>query len=471
MKIKYFIVGILLSLVFPAITNAASLSLESVSSTEKNIVKYNIVYDPTDATETSIKIEVNKANDGLIYQFGSIKEGIIGDCNNQNLSCTINVQELTEKTTLTELKITNNTENDIDVIPSIMGTYQVTLEAVTIKALPQTTTTTTTTTTRALSSDSTLSNITITSGTTTIGTFDQPFNKDIKEYNITEIKDTFKSIYITPTCEYCEWQITCPTGDCEVSNKKKVTLNKTGVHQVAIVVSSEDKTASQTYILNIYKGEIEASSAYLSNISIENIDLSPKFDSLTNDYSANLTTDLTELNITATPDDPKAEVEIKGNKDLKEGENTITITVTSSDEKNKQVYTIIVNKELVIEEPEEQKTTTVAPTIKDVPKKNNDTLLIVVISLVALAIIVIVGILLFKKKKNNNKKDDNDKNDKGNKITKETTTKKIIEENTESLNILNETKKELYEEPKQDIDEALDDLMMTKRLELGELDF
>ena len=39
---------------------------------------------------------------------------------------------------------------------------------------------------------------------------------------------------------------------------------------------------------------------------------------------------------------------------LVEGENTITITVTSSDGENKQVYTIIVTKEELDEDPNEE---------------------------------------------------------------------------------------------------------------------
>ncbi len=46
----------------------------------------------------------------------------------------------------------------------------------------------------------------------------------------------------------------------------------------------------------------------------------------------------------------------------------------------------------------------------------------------------------------------------------------IEDENTETLNILKETRDMFREEPKQDIDAALDDLMKTKRLELGNLD-
>ena len=47
----------------------------------------------------------------------------------------------------------------------------------------------------------------------------------------------------------------------------------------------------------------------------------------------------------------------------------------------------------------------------------------------------------------------------------------IKKENTDSLRILEETKRQMKEEPKQDVDEALDDLMKTKKLELGDLDF
>ena len=82
--------------------------------------------------------------------------------------------------------------------------------------------------------------------------------------------------------------------------------------------------------------------------------------------------------------------------------------------------------------------------------------------------------IIFKKNKNKNNK--NNKNGKygGTKINNNSAIdlverNDIEKENTESLNILNETRKQMREEPKQDIDEALDDLMMTKRLELGDL--
>ena len=51
-------------------------------------------------------------------------------------------------------------------------------------------------------------------------------------------------------------------------------------------------------------------------------------------------------------------------------------------------------------------------------------------------------------------------------MPKEKSTKEKIEDATKEIIIPN-----IDNEPKQDIDEALDDLMRTKRLEFGDLDF
>ena len=235
---------------------------------------------------------------------------------------------------------------------------------------------------------------------------------------------------------------------------------------------------------------------------IKDVVLTPTFNSMTNDYSALLEKDLKELDITTVTEDPSATVEIKGNKDLKVGENTITITISSSDGENKQVYTIKVTKEV-------KKDTTKKVTTTVVKKKKNNTWLIILLSLLGLGIIILVYILLFRKKKN--KKDKSDKNnrnnrdDNGNNVKKDTTNditdkneldmleeskynvygqeineddllddmeeSDIEKENTDTLRILEETKRQMKEEPKQDVDDALDDLMKTKKLELGDLDF
>lgn len=452
---KYFVLILGISFVLPGMVDAAGIKLEKKETT-KNSVTYDVLYDKTGETQESINIKINNPNDGLIYSM-KISDGIINQSNGEN-NYVINVKEMEGTATVASITITNNLTETKEVILSVNGTYSATTDPIKINSA----TTTTTTTQKVKSNDATLSGLTVSTGT-----FDQAFSKDIMEYSITGIKDTINSINVTPTCDNgCSWSITCPTGGCSVSSTRKVTLQN-GANKVAINVVSEDETANKTYILNIYRGEVVTSSAYLEELKIKDGKLSPNFDPMVNDYSIEVEMDIEKLDIITTTEDPNAEVTIKGNEKLVEGENTITITVTSSDGESKQVYTILVNK--LAEEDEDEKTEKV-PTTK-VEKKENNTLLIVVLSLLGLGLIIVVFLIIFKKKKN--KKNKNDKNDKNNKPSgKVEEVKSTIEdENTETLNILKETKDMFKEEPKDDIDEALDDLMKTKRLELGDLDF
>ena len=466
---KYLLVGMFITLISPIVTNAAGITLKEKNN-EKNIAIYDVIYDPINATENSVNIKVNKINDGLKYSL-DIANGVINQ-KNDDLSYTINVQEIAESTTIASITIINElAEKKEDIILSVIGTYSATTEPFTIAKNPEaieipdtsSTTTTTTTTQRVLSSEAVLSGINL-----SVGSMDQTFSADIMEYNVTGIKDTVNSVTITPNCENnCTWSITCPTGGCSISNTRRVTLQN-GANKVAINVTSEDGSANKTYILNMYKGEVVASSAYLSELKINDGTISPNFDSMVNDYTITVGMDVEKLDIITTTEDPSAEVQIKGNDKLVEGENTITITVTSSDGENKQVYTIIVTKEEIekLSDEEEQKEIVTTP----VKKKNNNTWLIILLSVLGLGLIIVLFLIIFKKKKNKKKNDNNNNKPSGPK-KEEIVINKVELENTESLNILNETNKIMDEEPKQDIDEALDDLMQTKRLELGDLNF
>lgn len=466
---KIILLNLFLMVLLPNIVNAAGLSLVKAEQLQgENYVKYNIVYDATDATETSVKIDINPAGEGIEYEL-MIAEGIINQ-KESVYSYTINVEGIEgSNIPVATLKITNVTTETKSVIPSIMGTYSATLGAIELNGVePEPEVTTTTTTTTQSVPNNNLSGLDI-----SVGVMDKTFSKDVTEYNITEIKDTINSITLTPTCETdCNWNVTCPLGECSVTNPTKnarISL-QTGANKVSIVVESIDKSINKTYILNVYRGEIETSSAYLSDIKIKDVELSPKFDSLNNSYSTIVGLDVDSLEIETIAEDPDAKIVIKGNENFKEGLNTVTITVTSSDNENKQVYTIEVTKEEIEEEKEEEEE--IVPVTK-VEKKDNNLWLIIGISSGALIIIIVVAIILFRKKKNNKNKK-NDKNDRngGSKIKDNSASdliNNIEKENTDSLNILNETRKQMSDEPKQDIDEALDDLMMTKRLEFGDL--
>lgn len=466
---KYLLVSIFIALISPIATDAATMTLEEKEK-NNNVITYEVYFEPdSEKPEESLYLKIDKTNtaDNLIYTLTKIENSAItGSCNSDSLDCTLVTTTINAKTAVALLTVTNNNATDQTTRITIDGDFKSEPITATLKAMSTTTTTTTTTTQRILSSEATLSGITL-----SVGSMDQAFANDIMEYTVTGIKDTVNSVTITPNCENnCSWAITCPTGGCSVSNTRRVTLAD-GANKVAVNVTSEDGSANKTYIINVYKGEVVASSAYLSELKINDADITPNFDSMTNDYTVTVGLDIEKLDIITTTEDPSAEVLIKGNDKLVEGENTVTITVTSSDGENKQVYTILVNKEALEEEPveeEEEKEVVTTP----VKKKNNNIWLIILLSVLGLGLIIIIFLIIFKKKKKNKKNSKNDRNNKPNGSKEEKDfVNKVEMENTESLNILNETTRNLYDEPKQDIDEALDDLMQTKRLELGDLNF
>ena len=69
----------------------------------------------------------------------------------------------------------------------------------------------------------------------------------------------------------------------------------------------------------------------LSELTIKEGAISPTFEKDVREYTLTIPYETTEVNVTAKPSDSKATVEIEGNKDLKEGENTVTIKVTAED--------------------------------------------------------------------------------------------------------------------------------------------
>ena len=482
-NLKYLLVGIGTSLILPTLTHAATMSLDD-EKINGNTATYSLNYTGAEGDSNSIKFDVNiNTNVGIKV---SKDASMSGQCSESGCYLDMPTTYVAgEKIKIADITLTNtSTEEMTSNLKINMNGSEMTSKIGIKLSAGQTQ--------KVKSNNASLSNLGL-----SVGNLDKTFDANTLEYTITGIKDTINSVTINPTCENCEIKITCPDGGCTVSNTKRVTL-QTGANLVNINVTSEDGTSNKTYKLNIYRGDVTTSSAYLQNLTIKDGVLSPTFNPMTNDYSFKLTKDLKTLDIKTTTEDPSAKVEIKGNKDLKVGENTITITVTISDGENKQVYTIKVNKE-----KEEKKKTVKTTTVK---KKKNNTWLIILLSVLGLGIIVGTFLIIFKKKnkKKDNKDDKNNKNDNnknkekeienndekneldmleeskynvyGDEINEEDLLNDMEEsdiekENTDSLRILEETKRQMREEPKQDVDDALDDLMKTKKLELGDLDF
>ena len=133
-------------------------------------------------------------------------------------------------------------------------------------------------------------------------------------------------------------------------NDEKATVEITGNESlvagdnaVKITVTAQDGT-TRIYTINVKKGE-EATLG-LSSLKINGYTLSPKFSSNVYEYKINvLDPNITKLDVSAIANVENAKVEVTGNTNLVKGENTITITVTSEDGKEKVIYQILVNKD------------------------------------------------------------------------------------------------------------------------------
>lgn len=129
-------------------------------------------------------------------------------------------------------------------------------------------------------------------------------------------------------------------------SKAKVSISgnkslKVGTNTISIKVTAEDETV-RTYKIIVTKEKQEQ--LKLKELLVEGMPLQPEFDSNIYEYTITLDdNNVSELNITATPNKEKANVEILGNTQLKAGENTITILLKSKDGSETATYQIKVN--------------------------------------------------------------------------------------------------------------------------------
>lgn len=84
-------------------------------------------------------------------------------------------------------------------------------------------------------------------------------------------------------------------------------------------------------LLTQTKPEETTNNANLKTLTVDGHEILPSFSANVTNYTMNVNNDTTELKITATTEDEKATVDIKGNKDLKEGDNVVAISVSAPD--------------------------------------------------------------------------------------------------------------------------------------------
>jgi len=170
------------------------------------------------------------------------------------------------------------------------------------------------------------------------------FNKDKTEYSV-EIPSDVEEIEV-----YAE----AVNSNCQITGVGMITLEE-GDNTLKIDVISENGTKN-TYTINVKRTEAEVVDEEpeekfgLSDLSIVGLNLSPKFDGKTYEYTVDLTEDLSELEIVTEKTDKDATIEIIGNENLQEGENVITILVKNEETEEVATYQIIVNKTIAEEE-------------------------------------------------------------------------------------------------------------------------
>lgn len=187
---------------------------------------------------------------------------------------------------------------------------------------------------------------------------------------------------------------------------------KQGLNTIKIEVQSEDKTKKSTYKIYVTKtNNKEIANSNLENLAVREGMLYPSFDANITHYDIEVANTVSKLEILAIPQSINAKVTIKGNDELKVGDNTITVNVTAEDGITNKKYVMTVhrrNEQEDIEAKEEQdnQAEQIASILENVTEEEEEVteseksdLKIVGIVVSIIIVICVVLIIIFYKKK------------------------------------------------------------------------
>ena len=322
--------------------------------------------------------KINKVINTLIigsvitFSIFSFNGKVYAENETENTSTATNTTK--ENTTPTTTTTNTSEENKSSVAPTTTPTQKTTSNQ------SGTSSNNKTTNTSKKSSNANLSNLGITPNDF------KGFKAQTTTYNVTVPTDV-ESVTIYANAQ---------DNNAKVSGVGKQNL-QTGANKFDIVVTAEDGT-TKTYTLNITRDESSKNTENvqerytgdgLASLNIENLELNPKFDTGTYEYSVKYFGEKEKIDINATATDPYYNIEITGNEKLAEGENIINILVSDPDDNNIATYQITVKKALVDEEAIARE--------KQEQIKN----IILIGAGIALAIILIIIIIVIVKKRRN----------------------------------------------------------------------
>lgn len=194
-----------------------------------------------------------------------------------------------------------------------------------------------------------------------------------------------------------------------ISNDKEAKVEvignedlKLGDNEVKITVIPKSGEKKEYKIIVTKTNNIEASDSYLQNLILENIELTPTFSPEVLDYDGGtVPSKINNILTFASPRQEGATVKITGNEDLKEGENIISVNVTSIDGNTNKEYKIKIEKEKV-----EETKSNVVDQVSNI-NSNEDTSIInkitskslIAIIVILVCVIILLILIIIKKKK------------------------------------------------------------------------
>ena len=175
------------------------------------------------------------------------------------------------------------------------------------------------------------------------------FDKNIEEYYLV-VGENVNNIDVTAIPENREASV-------EITGNKNLV---SGINKIEIIVTSQDKSKTKKYVINVTKTDnAESANSDLAILAVENYSLTPEFSSNVTNYSIEIPNNINEVNILAVPNNIDSTVKVVGNDNLKFGENNIEITVIAPNGITQKTYNLRVYKRNEAEEEkyeEEQET-------------------------------------------------------------------------------------------------------------------